>query len=324
MTLSTMSQITHTSMTSLQSNHTLTSAAHQSNQILPTNDNAQRSASARASSLRSRHSALAGASDVHSIRTNSVYSTSTIDSNSSSFPYDCNDNRPSRPNSAKSANMNEQIYGTLRRHISKPTHAPPPPPGLLKPSRPPPPVPTSPPLILENRISPPKEPQTKVNQPSPIFPAVKVENGVLQSDEARSEKESIKAKGSQTASASNDMSEENMEFIDAVNGSTAPDDTVQHDDQQKTTERKSEVDYLIKQNFPLLLPESNATTKALSNEDDAVCNAKLGSTAEEEPQKVLEDFKVDLHVEVVSMTLLISVTPIIKFALSSARKLAYT
>merc|ERR1719266_2746355 len=99
MTLSSIS-IAQNSMTSLQSNHTLTSSAHKYN----------------TAATRSRQNS----------RQSSVISFDKTDSSS------CN------------SQNKEPIYGTTRRNITKPSHAPPPPPvKLAKPDNPPPPLPIS-------------------------------------------------------------------------------------------------------------------------------------------------------------------------------------
>ena len=100
MTLSSIS-IAQNSMTSLQSNQTLTSSAHKYN-----------SSTTRSSRQNSRQS--------------SVISFDKTDS------------------SSNNSQNKEPIYGTTRRSITKPSHAPPPPPVKPpKPSNPPPPLPSS-------------------------------------------------------------------------------------------------------------------------------------------------------------------------------------
>lgn len=110
LTLSTIS-ITHNSMTSLQSNHTLTSSAHQYCKANPTRQSRQNSLQSSIISVNDKANA-----------------------------------------SLNNSLNNEPIYGTSRRHITKPNHAPPPPPGqATKPSRAPPPPPiTNGSSIIEN------------------------------------------------------------------------------------------------------------------------------------------------------------------------------
>ena len=101
LTLSTIS-ITHNSMTSLQSNHTLTSSAHQ----YSTKSDIKIS--------------------IPNSRQSSISSSDRTDSSS---------------NNSKNK---EPIYGTCRRNITKPSHAPPPPPAKgTKPNFTPPPAPVS-------------------------------------------------------------------------------------------------------------------------------------------------------------------------------------
>ena len=261
MTLSSIS-IAQNSMTSLQSNHTLTSSAHKYN-----------TTAIRSSRQNSRQS--------------SVISFDKTDSSS------CN------------SQTKEPIYGTTRRNITKPSHAPPPPPvKLAKPNNPPPPLPISNGNSFGSRFtfdpvdSAPLESSAQDNNEVGC-PNVKTDSplkSVMNTEKVTKEPEK------KSTSILNSLQIIKPVFKTKISSSSIP-NQCRDESQIKHTFNKEDLPSMNNSApiEPMILePDINLKQYKIDAEEKYENNTSDNAIVTDLDNKPLEEFKVDLRVDVVS------------------------
>ena len=252
LTLSTLS-ITNNSMTSLQSNQTLTSSAHN---CYP---------SINSSQTQSRQNSLEPSTDSGDRIT------------------------PTSNNSSSS----EPIYGTCRRHITKPSHAPPPPPTqLTKPSRAPPPPP-----IEKNRV---------IHENIPFITQPSNDNGELNPAVLKKE----------YATKSNVQIDPNVERDWAKTSVNSELRALNKIDSTEVNQSKSahcEKDSKLAVHSQPIIIAKTQNSEIADKETNNVESTQLEKTEKViEADMPLEDFKIDLHIDLVRVVNQIVINILIK------------